>query len=575
MLPLKITNGELEQFQTGDTLDILNGGTGATTVTQARTNLGVAIGSDVQAYSSELAALAAMAATGIIARTAANTYAQRTLTGVAGRISVTNGDGVSGNPTFDLATLADGGTGSFLKFTRDTYGRVSGTTAVVAADISSLVDTRYLQLSGGTLTNFLTLHADPTSAMHAVTKQYADAIASGMKAQLAVRVASTANVTIASPGTAIDGVTLSNGDRVLLKNQTTASQNGVYVFNGSGSAMTRATDADAGNELPGGSTFWVNEGSAQGDTAWTLVSDGAITIGSTSLTFTQTSGLGQVVAGNGLTKTGNTLDIGTASSTRIVVNADNIDLASGVIASPGTFTKVTVDTYGRVTVGATATASDVGAQPSDAGLTALAALTGAGAIFATATDTYVMRTLTGTSGRIAITNGDGVAGNPTFDLVSGIVSPGTYNSVTVDTYGRVTAGVNNPSSGSNLTATNGEASAIAIGRAVYVSAADTVKLANANAAGTKQVVGLVFDTSINAAASGSIAVAGVVTATTTQWDAVTGQTGGLTSGAKYFLSNTTAGALTTTAPTTGYIAPVGVALSTTKMVINVERTVKL
>jgi hypothetical protein len=135
--------------------------------------------------------------------------------------------------------------------------------------------------------------------------------------------------------------------------------------------------------------------------------------------------------------------------------------------------------------------------------------------------------------------------------------------------------VNNPSSGSNLTATNGEASAIAIGRAVYVSAADTVKLANANAAGTKQVVGLVFDTSINAAASGSIAVAGVVTATTTQWDAVTGQTGGLTSGAKYFLSNTTAGALTTTAPTTGYIAPVGVALSTTKMVINVERTVKL
>jgi hypothetical protein len=76
-------------------------------------------------------------------------------------------------------------------------------------------------------------------------------------------------------------------------------------------------------------------------------------------------------------------------------------------------------------------------------------------------------------------------------------------------------------------------------------------------------------------AAASVAVAGVVTATTGQWDAVTGQTGGLTTGAKYYLSNTTAGALTTTAPSTGVLAPVGVALSTTKLVLQVERVIIL
>lgn len=572
MTPVKIVNGELENFQPGDTVALAKGGTGAGTAAGARTNLGLGIGSDVQAWDADLDALAALAATGIVARTAAATFIARSLTGTAGRVDVTNGDAVAGNPTIDLATLANSGTGSFLKITRDTYGRVSGTTAVLAADISALVDSRYAQLSGATLTGFLTLHADPTNAMHAVTKQYADGIAAGISYKNSVRVATTGNITLSGTQT-IDGVAVVAGDRVLVKNQSTASANGIYTV--AAGAWARAADASDNGEIIGGTTVWVNEGTANGDSGWTVITDGAISIGSTAINWTQTSGLGQVDAGAGLTKTGNSLSIGTASAARIVVNADNIDLASGVIASPGTYTKVTVDTYGRVTVGATATAADVGAQASDNTLTVLAALTGAGALFATATDTFVMRTLAGTAGRIAVTNGDGVAGNPTFDLVSGIVAPGTYNSVTVDTFGRVTAGVNNPSTGSNITATNGEATTIGIGRAVYISAGDTVRLANANAAGTKNVVGLVFDTSINAAASGSVAVAGSVTATTGQWDTVTGQTGGLTSGSIYYLSNTVAGGLTTTAPSTGYVAPVGLALSTTKMVINIGPTIRL
>lgn len=571
MTPIKLVSGELEQFQTGDTIPLLSGGTGATTATQARTNLGLAIGTQVQAYDADLAALAALSATGILARTAADTYILRTFTGTAGRLTVTNGDGISGNPTFDLATVTNGGGGTFQKLTVDAYGRVSGSSAVVSTDISALVDSRYLQLAGGTLTNFLTLHADPTSSMHAATKQYVDGVAAGLNYKDSVRAATTANITL-SGAQSIDGVSVVAGDRVLVKNQTTASANGIYVA--AAGAWARSVDADNGAELNGGTSTWVNEGTTQADTGWTVTNDGAVTIGSTSLNWTQTSGLGQVVAGLGLTKTGNTLDIGTASASRIVVNADNIDLASGIV-SPGTYTKVTVDTYGRVTTGATATAADVGAQASDATLTALAGLTGAGSLHATATDSFVMRVLTGTAGRLIVTNGDGAAGNPTFDLASGIVAPGTYNSVTVDTYGRVTSGVNNPSTGSNVTATNGEASAIAIGKVVYVFSGDTVKLANANAGGTKNALGIVFDTSINAAASGSIAVAGSVTATTTQWDAVTGQSGGLTAGSKYYLSNATAGGMTTTAPVTGYIAPIGIALSTTKFVLNIAPTVKL
>lgn len=579
MTPIKLVNGELENFQTGDTVAVTAGGTGATTAAQARTNLGLAIGTAVQAYDADLAALAALSATGILARTAADTYMLRTFAGTAGRITVANGDGVAGNPTFDLATVSNAGGGSFLKLTVDSYGRVSGSSAVVAADISGLVDSRYLQLSGGTLTNFLTLHADPTSALHAVTKQYVDNLASGLDYKAAVRVATTANIAnlAAAPNT-LDGVTLVANDRILVKNQTTASQNGIYVVQtvgtGSNGVWVRATDADSAAELEGGTTVWVNEGTTNADTAWTVITDGAITLNTTAINWTQTSGLGQVVAGAGMTKSGNTLDIGTASASRIVVNADNIDLATTGVGA-GTYTKVTVDVYGRVTSATSATAADVGAQAADTTLSSLATLSGTGAIFAVATDNFTMRTFTGVAGRTVVTNGDGVAGNPTFDLASGIVSPGTYNSVTVDTYGRVTAGVNNPSTGSNITATNGEASAIAVGKAVYISSGDTVKLANANAAATKNVVGLVFDTSINSAASGSVAVAGSVVATTTQWDAVTGQSGGLTPGAKYYLSNATAGNLTTTAPTTGFVAPIGLALSTTKMVMNIGPTVKL
>lgn len=121
----------------------------------------------------------------------------------------------------------------------------------------------------------------------------------------AVRVASTANVAIASPGTTIDGVTLVTGNRVLLKNQTTASENGVYVFNGSTSPLTRATDGATGT-LNAGAAFYVDEGTVNADTAWTLSTDDPITVGTTALAFAKFGAGVAYTAGSGLLLTGTT-----------------------------------------------------------------------------------------------------------------------------------------------------------------------------------------------------------------------------------------------------------------------------
>ena len=125
--------------------------------------------------------------------------------------------------------------------------------------------------------------------------------------------------------------------------------------------------------------------------------------------------------------------------------------------------------------------------------------------------------------------------------------------------------------------TNGNASPIVIGTPVYVSAADTVDKAKADASGTVEAVGLVADPSISEASSGGIQVDGVLTASTAQWDAVAGTTGGLTAGTIYYLSATTPGAITATAPsTTGqYVKEVGIAISTTELKINIQRRVLL
>ncbi len=133
------------------------------------------------------------------------------------------------------------------------------------------------------------------------------------------------------------------------------------------------------------------------------------------------------------------------------------------------------------------------------------------------------------------------------------------------------------SGGDVIVLTNDEVGSTVIGTPVYMDAASGFKKARANAAGTKNVIGLQRDTSITAAASGSVQTNGVLHATTGQWDTVTGGSGGLTFNTKYWLDPSTAGMITSTAPSTGgqYVAPIGIALSTTDLKIEIEETILL
>ena len=125
--------------------------------------------------------------------------------------------------------------------------------------------------------------------------------------------------------------------------------------------------------------------------------------------------------------------------------------------------------------------------------------------------------------------------------------------------------------------TNGNAGSIVIGTVVYASGVNTVDKARGNAVGTTNVIGLVYDATIVAAASGGVLMDGIMSATTGQWDAVAGTTGGLTRDTIYFLSSATAGLLTDTAPTSvgEFVVSVGIAISTTELKIEIQPRIKL
>lgn len=125
--------------------------------------------------------------------------------------------------------------------------------------------------------------------------------------------------------------------------------------------------------------------------------------------------------------------------------------------------------------------------------------------------------------------------------------------------------------------TNGEATSIVIGAPVYIFSANTVKKAKADAGGTSNPIGLVKDASIAASAEGAILTSGILTATTGEWDAVAGTTGGLTPNAVYYLDPANGGKITATAPSVAgqYVVKVGVAISTTELKLDIEPSVLL
>jgi hypothetical protein len=172
---------------------------------------------------------------------------------------------------------------------------------------------------------------DPTQTQDAATKGYVDAVKQALDIKDSVRVATTANITIASDlnvGDTIDGVTLADGDRVLVKDQSTASENGIYV---AGSSPVRAADANTSAEVTSGMFCFVEEGTVGGDNGFVLTTNDTITLDTTDLTFVQFSGAGQVIAGDALSKSGNTLNVNDDDIT-LEVNSDALRI-KGITAT--------------------------------------------------------------------------------------------------------------------------------------------------------------------------------------------------------------------------------------------------
>jgi hypothetical protein len=219
---------------------------------------------------------------------------------------------------------------------------------------------------------------DPSGAQDAATKAYVDSVANGLDVKASVRYASTANIagtydngagtiTAGSNGAlSIDGQTPSTNDRVLLKDQTDAVQNGLYRVTtvGDGSSayvLTRTPDGDEDIEITGGAFVFVEEGTANADNGYVFTHNGTPTLGTTDITVAQFSGAGQISAGDALTKTGNTLDVA-VDDTTIEVSGDALQVkASGIGTNQLADTAVTTAKIqdNAVTVGKLATTLDL------------------------------------------------------------------------------------------------------------------------------------------------------------------------------------------------------------------------
>lgn len=215
--------------------------------------------------------------------------------------------------------------------------------------------------------------ATPTNVDDAVTKAYVDGVVTGLDIKQSVRVASIASVTVtytatggtsgrgqitAAPNT-LDGVTLVANDRILLKDQATGA-NGIWVVTTLGTGATgvwdRATDFDSDAEVTPGAYVWVEEGTQQ-DSAWVVTNNAPIVIGGasgTTLVWTLFSSASALIAGNGLTKTGNAIDV-VGTTNRISVATDSIDISTNYVGQ-GTITTVGALSSGSLTTGFTAVA---------------------------------------------------------------------------------------------------------------------------------------------------------------------------------------------------------------------------
>ncbi len=234
--------------------------------------------------------------------------------------------------------------------------------ATAAAIELSKLEEAVIQADGGQAftgdqsmgSNKLTGLADGTAASDAVNLGQLQAQQAGLSWKQAVRVATTANGALATAyenGDTVDGVTLATGDRILLKDQTTGSENGIYTVNATG-APTRSTDMDGGSEADSAAVF-VSSGTANADTGWVQTTD-SVTIGTTAMVWAQFTGAASIIAGAGLVKSGNTINA-VATDASILVAADDfgvqLDATAATIALGGAGLQVADGTAGEILIG--------------------------------------------------------------------------------------------------------------------------------------------------------------------------------------------------------------------------------
>ena len=380
-----------------------------------------------------------------------------------------------------VTTLANSGVvaGTYKSVTVDLKGRVTaGTNPTTLAEFGI---TDALPLAGGSMTGSITMTSgstvkgvpDPLLDDDVANKAYVDAAqaaaANGVSWRAAVDAATTANIALTGLQT-IDGYAVLAGNRVLVKNQTVSSQNGIYVA--AAGAWTRATDSDTDAEVFRAAVL-ISNGTTLALTQWANTNSSAPVVGTDPITYGQLKGAANVyVAGAGLALAGLTFSIA----------------ATGV--TPGTYTKVTVNAQGQVTTGANLTNADVVAS---LGFTPYNGTTNPnGYISGAQTVTLAGGDVTGTGP---------LSGSINAVLTNSGVTPGTYTKVTVDAKGRVTLGAN---------LTNAEIVA-AIGYTPVNRAGDTMTGALNNAAIV--TVASAATTAIGAAASNNVNVSGTVTIT--------------------------------------------------------------
>jgi len=292
--------------------------------------------------------------------------------------------------------------------------------------------------------------ATPTSGTDAANKDYVDAAVQNVNIHESVVAATTANVNLTNAvdnNKVLDGVTLSTGNRILVKNQSTASQNGIYIVAANG-APTRATDYDAAGEVSAGDFIFVSGGTVNGNTGW-IQTAVVTTVGTDSLSFTQFSGAGTYSAGTGLTLSGTTFSINTGTT---------VDLSTAQTLTNKTLTSPTL-TAPVLGTPASGTLTNATGLPISTGVSGLG--TGVATFLATPSSSNLASAITDETGSGALV----FATSPTLVTPSLGVATGTsFNSIT---------GLSSTTPANNGTAAVGTGTTAA--RADHVHATDTTR----------------------------------------------------------------------------------------------------